>query len=124
MADHQRRTGGRLPVGPHEAIESPVGVRTADLIGVSLDDSALPRNEVLSSVAMNVMAERAFEGADIRVGRQRLRAFARGLLARLHREPLQGLFTFDQPDQHLSLLRLAWENQEWALDVDCRVFCL
>ena len=62
------------------------------------DDPPFTGNEVLGPVTVQVVTVRALEGADVRVGDERISALPRHFLTHLHRESLQTGFAFDQPD--------------------------
>lgn len=69
----------------------------------NLADAPLARNEVFGAIVVRFMAVWAFEGADVRIGNESIRAFAGHTLAPQYRKPLQTGFAFYEPDQgHLS----------------------
>jgi hypothetical protein len=65
----------------------------------NLADAAFARNEVLGAVVVRVMAVRAFEGADVGVGSERIRALAGYTLTPQYGKALQTGFAFYEPDQ-------------------------
>jgi hypothetical protein len=82
--------------------DEPDVLRLQKLIGwvaQNLADAALPGNEVLRAIVVRFMAVRAFKGADVRVGDERIRALAGHTLAPQYGKALQTGFTFYEPDQ-------------------------
>ena len=68
-----------------------------------LAEAPLTGNEVLGAVVVRFMAVRAFEGANVRVGDECIRALAGDTLTPEYRKALQTGFTFYEPDQgHVS----------------------
>lgn len=65
----------------------------------NLADTALARNEVSRAVVARFVAVRAFKGADVRVGDERIRALAGDTLAPQYRKSLQTDFAFYEPYQ-------------------------
>jgi hypothetical protein len=69
----------------------------------NLAEAPFAGDERFRAVVVRFMTMRTFEGADIRVGNKRIRAFAGHTLAPQYRETLQAGFAFYEPDQsHLS----------------------
>jgi hypothetical protein len=72
-------------------------------IAQNLVDAPLTGNELFRAIVVIFVAVRAFKGADVWVGNERICALARHDLAPLYSKALQAGFTFYEPDQsHLS----------------------
>jgi hypothetical protein len=68
-------------------------------ISQNLADAPFARNEVFGAIVVRFMAVRAFKGADVRVGDERICALAGHTLAPQYRKSLQTGFAFYEPDQ-------------------------
>jgi len=65
----------------------------------NLADAPLARNEVFGAIVMRFMAVRAFEGADVWIGNERIRALAGDTLTPQYGKALQTDLAFYEPDQ-------------------------
>jgi hypothetical protein len=64
----------------------------------NLADAAFAWDEVRGAVVVRIMAVRAFKGANVGVGNERIRALAGHTLAPQYRKALQTGFAFYEPD--------------------------